>query len=159
MGLTCRQLEPNAPRCPTFYTHDGRPSVLDYLLVNQNIAGDVQSYTTLERGDNMSDHLPVKSNLSIVIPSTQDTDVFGEQQMRPNWSRATPENIAEYKHKLDVYLQQTDISNGAIVCEVQNCTEHHAAFERFHNDIINACEHATDETIPRPPPRGRNTEV
>ena len=58
LGLECPALQPQAPRRPTYYTHDGRPSLLDYLFLSSCLFANLTTWDVYDHGDNMSDHSP-----------------------------------------------------------------------------------------------------
>ena len=146
-GLTSPALLPGAPRRPTHYTHDGRPSVLDYIIVSDDLRDSITSWSVVDTGDILSDHRPTTANVRVRLASLPP--LTAPRRSIPAWAMATDANIAMYKLSLDNYLSRIRIPSAAAICnEYIDCDIHERDYNTLLNDILTACQRATSDAIP-----------
>lgn len=135
------------------YTYEskqnGHKSIIDHFFVSENLQNSVTSYISLHEGENCSDHSP--------IAICFDTNLFYSSMREEqkcindiNWVKATDVQISNYKHNLDMLLQDIDVNINSVFCKNLHCKDvlHHQQLQELHNNIINACITAGLDTIP-----------
>jgi hypothetical protein len=125
---------------------NGSRSTLDHCIVSEDLFHQVLQYSVRHEGDNLSDHSPVELVLAIPMLHTPVEAIMSSQKLK--WCKATNDNIADYKHKLDGYLEGISIPLDAIECTNYTCKLHNEKLQQFHDQIIIACVNASKECIP-----------
>ena len=151
-GLHCPALTAAHPRQCTFTAHDGTRSLLDYIFVSSDI--HTSNYNVISDGTNLSDHDPVTISSSISINQV-DPPPRGScnKGRRPEWHKASDENIEFYKNILNDKLNQIQVPWDALRCtEWASCNKHFSIFNNFFEAIVEACNSACVEVIPHSPP-------
>jgi hypothetical protein len=117
--------------------HNGARSVIDHILVSENLRGAVVDYSPVENIDNMSDHLVIVGKFN--IPSEYFSTNTVRNDNKPNWYKATVHDIDEYKSSLRYELSKIVLPDTALACKDLKCDVHYHDIECLHDNIVNAC--------------------
>ena len=101
---------------------------------------------SLDEGDNLSDHLPVKFVAD--LPVTYQKESVIDDHSKVLWSKASDNDIQNYQYLIDRSLSKTDIPWNAFCCSGRNCRDHAQELENFYNNIIEVCLSSSDRAIP-----------
>ncbi|ELU09859.1 hypothetical protein CAPTEDRAFT_205644 [Capitella teleta] len=128
-------------------------SLIDHFAVDEVLFEKVLEYYCLHRGDNLSDHSPLflvlqlDSAADCVPPSSASTG-----SSRVSWSKASEEDIADYKHVLSYLLEQVippslrGCIDSGFSCDSEN---HRGLIEHYFETIPSACLAAAEVCIPK----------
>jgi hypothetical protein len=128
-------------------------SLIDHFAVDEVLSEKVLEYYCLHRGDNLSDHSPLflvlqlDSAADCVPPSSASTG-----SSRVSWSKASEEDIADYKHVLSYLLEQVippslrGCIGSGFSCDSEN---HRGLIEHYFETISSACLAAAEVCIPK----------
>ena len=121
-------------------------STLDHILISESLVDEINSYYTWDDIDNCSDHLPVICELNLPINLVPFCDK--KPELRLNWQHASADSIAQYKEKLDEYLDAHFIPSSCnnMLCSSSNCKQDILS---MYNAIVNACTVSADLCIPK----------
>ena len=125
---------------------NGCQSTLDHFLLSDNLVAHVNDYVAIHRGDNLSDHEPLRTELDIEVLTDSDT-VQRNSSVRFLWEKATSDDLQNYKHALDTRLTALTVPHDALHCTDYFCTAHREAVQRYYDGIIEACKRAADSSI------------
>ncbi|ELT88223.1 hypothetical protein CAPTEDRAFT_192739 [Capitella teleta] len=148
----------NAPHVDFTYVNDatGARSVIDHFLISENLIPNVVHFSSLHDGDNLSDHCPIKLQLSLPMmrlhndPSPQPS----ESRKKEVLAEATEDNIRNYKSTLRQLLSLIPVPYAALQDD-RDSQAHRQAVHENHDIIVNACIRAAEATIPHTKRRGR----
>ncbi len=136
------------------YTYEsksnGSKSLIDHVIISENIAHDVLKYEVRHDGDNMSDHSPVfmtfdvSSNMSYINSGSSNCDY-----KKLNWGKASDAQKSSYEHVLSRQLNELHVPVEALTCDL-SCTDvtHHGKIDKFYKDIVRLCLAVGLENIP-----------
>ena len=68
---------------------------------------------------------------------------------RAAWSKASLEDISQYKCKLDDFLKTVHVPLEAVQCKDPKCDRHSENIDKFHKDIVGGCLQAAELSIPK----------
>lgn len=123
----------------------GVQSVLDHVIISENLVSSILSYVVLHDGDNLSDHQPVVLSLRMSPCKSQSVDATASY--RPSWPRATLEQKAAYRERLGELLGGIQVPYAALYSE-QNSAEMGRRVEEYYTAIMGAMVSATRACIP-----------
>ena len=123
----------------------GVHSVLDHIIISENLVSSVLSYVVLHDGDNLSDHHPVLLSLKLSPCKSQMVDAT--TVYRPSWPRATQEHKAAYRERLRELLGGIHVPYTALYSE-QDSAEMGQRVEDYYTAIMEAMVSATRACIP-----------
>lgn len=115
----------------------------------ENIRHSVTKCYILYDGQNQSDHNPVCLFLDIKVEFNRTNNVHIIPRL--DWSAATPQNLACYKHNIDVYLVPLKIPVSAICCSDCNSSAHERDIQEYYDQLITVCTLAAKVSIPIKP--------
>ena len=122
------------------YTYESKinysKSNIDHFIVLCNLFDSIEQFTMLHDGDNLSDHDVISMRIHIAI-SYDNVNV--ECVNKPLWSKATQQQLSQYKQCLDSTLDCITVPGEALHCEDVFCSEHQVAIQTYHDNIISAC--------------------
>ena len=116
----------------------GSQSLIDHILISQNMKHLLLDCYTTDDVDNGSDHNAVIAKFDIPCHYIEH-DKHVNSQPKVSWYKAQIHDIEKYKTQLDKYLQNISIPNDVTTCRNVRCTKHHKYIEEFYNDIVQAC--------------------
>ena len=103
--------------CQIDYTHESKSngcrSCLDHFIITNNMFDSVKSCTVMHDFDNMSDHSVVTMSLSIDMLDSYEF-IHMDHVSKPLWSKATDDQISEYKSQLSKLVNDITIPWEAI---------------------------------------------
>ena len=144
----CRSCD--VPNCLsyTFSSANGESfSVIDHVLLCDNLYGYVSEYKTYDSVDNFSDHVAVVCCLNIPLSLLHRS--LKQSVNKYAWNTATATDIDNYRTELDKKLDKIIIPECLSHCENYNCLHHENLIECLYNSITTACEKASAVTIPK----------
>ena len=124
----------------------GNRSIIDHVLLSDNMSELVHSYNTIDNIDNQSDHIAVIAELGLQCQYMKTDSIKAEPRIA--WYKADLYDIDKYKQCLDNELDYINVSNDVIDCQNTQCTSHFKQLEQFHDDIIQACLTAAKHVLP-----------
>ena len=71
-------------------------SWLDHFFLSENLRSQVQLYSVIHDGDNLSDHSAIYVKLSIPVTYV-DPSVHSSREGKLNWTKASDESIRHYQ--------------------------------------------------------------
>ena len=120
-------------------------SCIDHFILQNNMLNDVSHAQALHLGDNLSGHEPIFMSLKI----EQNNEFYHDHESdkiesKPLWSKASTDNIENYRTELKSGLDDVTITEG-LKCNDINCTnpQHHVDMEKFYyllTDLIDSSE-------------------
>ena len=128
-------------------------SIIDHFMVSFNLESFITSVKCDVNVDNTSDHnvLSVSMNLKCEILIKE---AFNRNEIM--WTNASDADLLRYKERLDASLDALFVPWSSIVCRDFTCINCSADIVKFHDDIVNACIRAADDTLPK---RGRRRAI
>ena len=130
---------------------NGNTSLIDHCITSENLTDQVESYCSIDNVDNASDHLGIKCVLSLGTEHVEaGPPPSSNQPSRPDWSKATPEQLREYGRALDECLLDIAIPIEAFECRDPLCSSHFNDISSFHDNIVNALASTANMKIPVP---------
>lgn len=150
-SLQCGLMLPFAEVNHTFESkaNDSR-STIDHLFFSQDLISCVESYNVIHDNDNTSDHslLTSKLNIKREVDKTKLNNINRNQNVL--WSKASKDDIEEYKTLLNIYLEAVIIPTDILNCSDLSCDNlgHHNEINAFYDNIIKAMTQASKESIP-----------
>jgi len=151
-GLKCINQHPS---CQIGYTYEsksnGHKSCLDHFIITDNMFDSVNSCTVSHDFDNLSDHSVVSMSLCV------DTFVGYERInvdhiSKPLWSKASDNQVSQYKSQLSKLVNDITIPSEAIECTDFMCMKHCNDIQKYHDDLISCCLKASEASIPMSKP-------
>ena len=132
------------------YTYESKSnsvrSVLDHVIVSENLFNSVHTYDVIHDGCNLSDHSAVVASFNIsthhVLTAMDENYIF------PYWQKANEHELSYYRQILDGELDKIIIPEEAILCQDFFCSAHTNDIVCFYDSIVNACLNASDSAIP-----------
>ena len=147
---------------PFTYTSkiNGNNSLIDHCILSENLTDQVVSYCSIDNVHNASDHLGIRCELSLSTDYVETDPVTPDTHpSRPNWSKATPAQLRDYRNALNECLLDIPIPTEAYECRDHLCSSHFNDISNFHDNIVNALSSAANMKIPIPNVRKRNKKV
>lgn len=121
------------------YTYEsavnGSRSILDHILVSDNIFCDVADYYVSHSLDNLSDHSPVLLKIKIAVDYLKYFKGTKCASVKYNWKGANIEQINNYKACVDNFMSLYHNSQDSVSYQ--------------YNAIVKACVSATEICIPK----------
>ena len=148
--ICCDSLHCNPPYTHSHATLDQK-SWLDHFFVSTALFSDVVSCDTLDRGDNLSDHLPVSCVITAEYSPTQATDAQLPRRKiyRERWDKA---DLGSYYAQTGLLLQS--LSRPYELCSCMGSCKsnsHQDQINKFYIDIVSALQQASASSVPKIP--------
>ena len=124
----------------------GTMSCIDHIMVSEHLFGLINKYEVFESIENCSDHLPVLCTMDINVDLLRKRD--RNFVKKAAWSKASLDDISQYKHKLDDILQFIHVPTEAVQCCDPKCERHSKDIDLFHKAIVDSCLNAAESSIP-----------
>ena len=121
-------------------------SEIDHFAISLRLRESVVEYRCAHDGDNLSYHSPLILKLNFQVGVFQSR--YQGHVTKPNWKKASPENIAAYTTLLSDALGSISLPLNALRCADAHCVDHHAEIDDYFNSIVECCEIAADAAIP-----------
>ena len=97
-------------------------SLIDHIIVSQNLINYVCEYKSIVSVDNLSDHLPVCIVIKCNLPRvTHEQNSY--RVCNPQWSRANQVHLDNYKYSLDCNLREIDLPVDVLQCTDMLCAD------------------------------------
>jgi hypothetical protein len=129
-------------------TTNASRSILDHFIVSHNIVPHVMSIECNHDVNNSSDHVPltIELNVNTKYVKAESTGT----RPKPQWHKATNEDLDAYRSTLDVLLQNIVIPEAALECSSSQCTNemHREELLKLHDSLIQASLRASEHAIP-----------
>ena len=124
----------------------GNRSLIDHILITENIENFICNFKAKESLDNLSDHIPLSLDLNINCNYLKTKEIT--HQAKVAWYRVNINDTVKYKSCLDKELRNIKVPHEALQCKLLHCTEHDIVINEFHNNIVNACLSAGYDSLP-----------
>jgi hypothetical protein len=124
-------------------------TLLDAILVSDNLRDRVKSTIICHYPDNLSDHCPVEMNFELFLDSNH-VEFNRLPPERIDWKNLKPETKQEYCSVMDDMLETIEIPFHQLLhgsC-IRDDSEHIFAIEKYFSEVINAVNVA-DRHLPR----------
>ena len=135
----------------TYISDDGlRMSWLDHLLASATIDNVVDNIT-IHNEVIVSDHKPVSFHLKGCIPNSTVSDKNRNRHTDiwlPNWQQCDAIMIANYRHRLDVLLQEVHVPWELFLAQHDLCDNSISAMDEFYKAVFTCISAAVHDTIP-----------
>ena len=134
----------------TFSNSLNNKSLIDHFLINSRLMPAVSNLEVISEGDNLSDHLPLKLNLSLYcnLPETKLNNYVPNSKIKFDWSDCLLQDKNNYKIILKNLLDCIDIPVDSVLCHSLHCKIHYEQFIKYQYCIIEAIELASFGSIP-----------
>ena len=120
---------------------NGARSLLDHIIVSENMYDLVSNVCVKHDGDNLSDHSPVIAEIccqSAYVPSPP------KQGSYPRFKWKDVQASDKYQDKLNILLSDVSLPYEALSCRNFHCSEHNYEIQLFHDNIVNCCLQASE---------------
>ena len=132
----------------TYESHsNGCKSLLDHILVSNNVFADIKRYSTLPSVDNLSDHDALICVLKCDVTSIPRIERKFKEKAA--WYKATSRDIAKYKNRLDTLLSEITLDNDFLTCDNISCVNHRNDISTLLANITDCFLEAESECIPQ----------
>jgi exonuclease III len=122
-------------------------SLIDHIIMSDNISNFLIEYNVYHSIDNMSDHSALTGTFNFPITYTCiDNEIHNACKV--DWKKASEQQLHNYNEKIETSLRRINVPLDALRCSQLFCTNHQTALSMFYNSIINVCINVADETIP-----------
>ena len=136
----------------TYINHNGTTSRIDHFFVSESLKKSI-TYCDIIDNHLYSDHVPLRVVLDIDIEQIIDVEER-PFTIKKAWHKASDQDIASYKYKLDSLLSDLDIHDSILHCNNYNCLLHREELCTLYEAVINACikasEHIPNTSGPAP---------
>jgi hypothetical protein len=123
------------------YTHENEAnrtrSCLDHFLVIPNLYGCITKYESVNKGDNLSDHMPVCCYID--FQAIHNNPCENHTKPRVNWGKISQDDILKYRQTLDEILSNIKLPMSALTCNNALCQKHKNDIDNLYNLICEAC--------------------
>lgn len=124
----------------TFYQlTTGASSFIDHFIVSKDMVKAIQSYSTIDTGNNLSDHIPLSLHLtwSLQAGHTYAPSTAQPKPMKLRWDKA---DLNEYYFITSKFLSNVNIASAYnSVVDIEKC----------YCDIVNCLTRAASLTVPQ----------
>ena len=127
---------------------NGDRSLLDHFLVSDNTFYAITEYTSLQHGQNLSDHNAIRLVLDIDVNYVVLSDLDSVRAQSCDWAKATENQLELYKQQLNLQLSSIVLPVEALHCCDTNCSKHNQSLQAYHDAIISCCITSGTESIP-----------
>jgi len=122
----------------TYESHiNGARSLIDHVVVNQNMKDYLTEFYTVDDIDNKSDHISVVANINISVEHFACTKKKHEPKVA--WYKASMDDIKKYKVEIDNAIRTMNIPESALKCINVNCVDHQNEIEQYCVDLLKVC--------------------
>ena len=130
-------------------------SCIDHFILQNNMLNDVSHAQALHLGDNLSGHEPIFLSIKIEQQNNNfclDHDL-GKKESKPLWSKASTDNIENYRTELKSRLDDVSFTEG-LKCNDLNCInpQHHDDIENFYILLTDLIDSSVKNNIPMSDP-------
>ncbi len=132
----------------TFINFNHTTSRIDHFFISQSLCNNVTECSIIDN-HLYSDHVPLKLCLSIDM--SYITEVERPYATKLAWYKASNDDIACYRRKLDECLSKIHINDDLMHCRDIHCVKHKTELCTLYNDLITSCLCAS-ELIPTTTP-------
>ena len=142
----------------TFYNHLVRNgnntcsySCIDHFVMQNNVLNNVSHAQVLHLGDNLSNHEPIFMSIKIdSTPSNLIEEPENSNSDRPVWSKASSNDINNYRRELQSNLSNFVMSDG-VRCSNPTCTDsnHLQDLDNFYDFVTNSIDSSVKNNIPK----------
>ena len=142
----------------SFYTRSSRSatgechSLLDYIIISEELKDLVSNVTINHLSDNLSDHLPVSADFDLIFSDIVDKH-SNYLPASINWENLTNEKKSQYSDEMERRLNSINVPFYEILhinCCCDN-SDHIFLIEKYFSDIVSAINEA-DQCLPRSRP-------
>ena len=153
LQLYCPESCPSYDIQYTFINSQNQTSFIDHFLVNSELSSKINSFYSLDDGDNLSDHCPIIVEIDINYSQPkQESLSFGPeyQNFKVCWEEASSEQIINYKQTLSYLIDNLSTSNSCFNCFALDCKDlsHHTDYSNLMKQFIEAIQMSTFSSIP-----------
>ena len=143
------------PCCGFDYTFcskaNGVQSMIDHILLSDNMVTSLHAYDSFDTVENMSDHVAVRCVLDFEVDVCKEGE-FSDKGDKKNvgktkWKFASECDLVRYSEILGDYVKSIQVPIQLMECRDVDCVNHHTEINELHNDIIWACLKAADEVF------------
>lgn len=131
---------------------NGHKSILDHVMVSENMVPFIEGYTSLHDGNNMSDHCPVSVRLNIETNRQSGVNrvrqVTQTDEIKISWHNANANHLLQYKNSLDNLLGAIEVPVD-LMCNNLHCRNHSRSINELYVRIIQACIEAGQRHLPK----------
>ena len=133
------------PSIPFTFESGNSISVIDHILISDNLKDTLKNCYTIDYANNGSDHLSLVCYFDIPIEYLPLPSL--ERVPKVAWYKASLPDIEMYKANLDIDLDKINVPNNAIQCTDIFCDKHSGDINQFYLSIIDCCINAS-ESLP-----------
>ena len=124
-------------------------SILDNFLVNERLLGLVEDGGALHLGDNLSRHSPIMIKLNMGAIPTKTERRENPRSRKPDWYKATHEDISEYTAMLDDQLSNIMYPESIFCADVHCDDQQHRADRDSHVlEVLTSMIESSHRAIP-----------
>jgi len=129
---------PNDVKFTFYHGTTGACSLIDHFMISMNSFNAVQSYCTIDTGNNLSDHLPLSMHVSWVPQVNQNNTPTTAQPKatKLRWDKASLNNYRKTTYKLLSEIDIASVYDG--IDGIESC----------YASIVNCLSTAATQTIP-----------
>ena len=124
----------------------------DHFLVSASMIGpDLNNYSVLHDGDNVSDHFPIIMSLSVDIQPHLEETIYQSSKSTLKWDKLTNEQLDNFTTRIQSAVEALPPPPVAIECANQcrcrnsNCLK---SLQQEYDALI-SCLHKADSSLPR----------
>jgi hypothetical protein len=122
-------------------------SCIDHFTFSSDLFYALTKLETCDGVDNFSDHRALTCELDININYASRPE--HSNPSRPNWHKASQDDLRMYSVHLERLLVEVVIPTDAVRCSDPTCKKHASDIDNFYCDIADACLLAMDLAIPK----------
>ena len=135
----------------TFINSQNQTSFIDHFCVSECIKNKVKNISSLDEGDNLSDHNPIILQIVFesTLPNNFDCVSKKHKKFKICWDSASKHQIDLYKNILSDMLNNLPININIFYCNNFNCINHDHLYEfnLFLSSLLESIEIATFASI------------
>jgi hypothetical protein len=142
------------------YTYESKinnhKSLIDHIIMSENLYNYMNDYMVSHCVDNLSDHAPVVAKWKIPI-MYNCSNVVEYCDKKLNWKNASDVHLALYKQTLEETLSKIYVPDEAINCKDLACKKHLCELHTFYKCVIDVCIETGYTCIPISAPKSHNS--
>lgn len=124
----------------------GNRSLIDHILITENVKDFICNFQSYETLDNSSDHIPLTLDLNINCEYLETKERIYKPKIA--WYKVNVHDDKQYKSYLDKELKNIALPQEAFECNLLNCEAHCTKLNEFSKSIVDSCLTAGHRSLP-----------
>ena len=137
-------------------------STIDHFIVKNEFLDDCTEACALHIAENLSNHEIIYLKIKVQnVELPKQSKTFEPPSNKPNWLKASPEQISAFQNDVSVSLAEIREPDIALCCRDVHCTNevHKEQLDTYVVELLNVLEDTVDQNIPKVKPATKLSSV